>query len=123
MKERGYIELLWREEKYRVLTHSKQHYDEIRELLKQGPSYETVEEKINEALKIKPTTGSIVNAYDHMWGYFKNSATTDEKEQYLTLKRQFQDNQIEVTQLQQFLKKLAYQYEVQYLIESTALHR
>jgi hypothetical protein len=34
MKERGYIERLWREGKYRVLAHSKQQYDEIRELLK-----------------------------------------------------------------------------------------
>jgi uncharacterized protein YbgA (DUF1722 family) len=122
MKERGYIERLWREEKYRVLAHSKQQYDEIRELLKNNPSYKTVEEKINEALTIKPTTGSIVNAYEHMWGYFKKEATADEKEQYLILKQRFQENQIALKEWQQFLKKLAYQYEVQYLINSTALH-
>lgn len=123
MKARGYIERLWRTEKYRVLAHSKQHYDEIRELIKQDPSYTTVKDKINEALKITPTTGSMINAYDHMWGYFKNKATTNEKEQYLTLKQQFQDNQIDGTQIQQFLKNMAYAYEVQYLIESTALYK
>ena len=78
--------------------------------------------KINEALTIKPTTGSIVNAYEHMWGYFKKEATADEKEQYLILKQRFQENQIALKEWQQFLKKLAYQYEVQYLIDSTALH-
>ncbi|MDT3959870.1 YbgA family protein [Staphylococcus kloosii] len=123
MKARGYIERLWRTEKYRVLVHSKQHYDEIRELIKQDPSYTTVKDKINEALKITPTTGSMINAYDHMWGYFKNKATPNEKEQYLTLKQQFQDNQIDASQIQQFLKNMADAYEVQYLIESTALYK
>ena len=33
MKERGYIEKLWREQKYNVLYHSQQHYNYIRELL------------------------------------------------------------------------------------------
>lgn len=123
MKERGYIERLWREEKYRVLAHSKQHYDEIRELLKQGPSYTMVKDKIDEALIITPTIGSTINAFDHMWGYFKNKATANEKEQYLTLKRQFQNKQIDASLIQQFLKNMAEEYEVQYLINSTALYR
>lgn len=122
MKERGYIEQLWRKEKYRVLAHSKQQYDEIRELLKHNPSYKTVADKIDKAIAIEPTTGSIVNAYDHMWGYFKKVATEEEKKHYLMLKQRFQDNQIELKQWQQFLKQLAYQYKVQYLIDSTALY-
>ena len=123
MKERGYIERLWREEKYRVLAHSKQHYDEIRELLKQDPSYTMVKDKIDEALTIRPTIGSTINAFDHMWGYFKNKATVNEKEQYLTLKRQFQNKQIDASLIQQFLKDMAEEYDVQYLINSTALYR
>ena len=123
MKERGYIERLWREEKYRVLAHSKQHYDEIRELLKQDPSYATVKDKIDDAITITPTIGSTINAFDHMWGYFKNKATANEKEQYLTLKRQFQNKQIDASLIQQFLKDMAEEYDVQYLINSTALYR
>ena len=34
MKERGYIEQLWREEKYHVLLHSQQSYQMIRNALK-----------------------------------------------------------------------------------------
>lgn len=33
MKERGYIEQLWREEKYHVLLHSQQSYQMIRNAL------------------------------------------------------------------------------------------
>ena len=36
MKERGYIEKLWREENIMSLYHSQQHYNYIRELLKQS---------------------------------------------------------------------------------------
>ena len=31
LKERGYIEKLWREEKYRVLLHSQSHSNAIRD--------------------------------------------------------------------------------------------
>ena len=27
---------------------------------------------IDEALLIEPSIGSVCNAFDHMWGYFKN---------------------------------------------------
>lgn len=38
MKERGKIEKLWREEKYRVLLHDQNDYNKIRALLKESPS-------------------------------------------------------------------------------------
>ena len=34
MKDRGYVEQLWREEKYHVLLHSQQSYQSIRNTLK-----------------------------------------------------------------------------------------
>ena len=37
MKERGKIEKLWREEKYRVLLHDQNAYNKIRALLKESP--------------------------------------------------------------------------------------
>lgn len=36
MKERGYIEQLWREEKYHVLLHSQQSYQNDKECFKNG---------------------------------------------------------------------------------------
>ena len=72
MKERGHIEQLWREEKYHVLLHSQQSYQMIRNALKTDLSLHQVQQMIDDALLIEPSIGSVCNAFDHMWGYFKN---------------------------------------------------
>ncbi len=121
MKERGYIEKLWREEKYHVLLHSQQSYNEIRELLKSSPTLQEVQLKIEEALSCEPTKGTVINAYDHMWGYFKNNATKEEKEKAQTLKSEFQNDSVTRNELLIFLKELAQKYNVTYLLESRVL--
>ena len=73
MKERGKIEKLWREEKYRVLFHDQNSYHSIRTLLKSPTTLDEVEEHIANALTITLTKGSVINAFEHMWGYFKNN--------------------------------------------------
>lgn len=121
MKERGYIEKLWREEKYHILFHSQYYYEEIRQLLKGSPSLEEVQHMIDVGLREEPTQGSIINAYDHMWGYFKKKATSSEKAQSLSLKQQFMNDNVSSTELLKFLKSLADKYEVTYLQQSTIL--
>lgn len=123
MKERGKIEKLWREEKYRVLLHDPNAYNQIRALLKENPSLEKVQIQIDEAINQSPTTGSIINAYEHMWGYFKNIATDNEKHKALMLKDKFINQQIELDTLLSFLRQLANQYEIKYLQESTILKK
>ncbi|PTE70136.1 type II DNA modification enzyme [Staphylococcus devriesei] len=121
MKERGYIEKLWREEKYHILFHSQYYYEEIRQLLKGSPSLEEVQHMIDIGLREEPTQGSIINAYDHMWGYFKKKATSSEKAQSLSLKQQFMNDNVYSSELLKFLKTLADKYEVTYLQQSTIL--
>ena len=122
MKERGKIEKLWREEKYRVLLHNQNAYNKIRALLKESPSLEEVQFQINEAINHSPTTGSIINAYEHMWGYFKNIATDNEKHKALMLKDDFMNHQIELDTLLSYLSQLANKYDIKYLQESTVLN-
>ena len=122
MKERGYIEKLWREEKYNVLYHSQQHYNAIRELLKQSPTLSDVQQAIDDALNTTPTHGTIINAYDHMWGYFKHKANDLEKERAAKLKADFNQGIIQSTDLLIFLKHLADKYHVSYLQNSTLLN-
>ena len=122
MKERGKIEKLWREEKYRVLLHDQNAYNIIRALLKESPSLEEVQFQINEAINHSPTTGSIINAYEHMWGYFKNIATENEKHKALMLKDDFMNHQIELDTLLSYLSQLANKYDIKYLQESTELN-
>lgn len=122
MKERGKIEKLWREEKYRVLLHDQNAYNIIRALLKESPSLEEVQFQINEAINHSPTTGSIINAYEHMWGYFKNIATENEKHKALMLKDDFMNHQIELDTLLSYMSQLANKYDIKYLQESTVLN-
>ena len=58
MKERGKIEKLWREEKYRVLFHDQNAYHSIRTLLKSPTTLGEVKEHITHALTSTPTKGS-----------------------------------------------------------------
>lgn len=122
MKSRSEIEKLWRYEKYNVMMHSQKAYLDIRESLKGNLSYEALEFKIKTAKKTEPTKGSIMNTFDHMWGYFKKIATNEEKAQYIKHKEQFQSNHISAHELMQFIHQLAVKYEQTYLLESTILH-
>lgn len=121
MKEKQKTEHLWRTEKYNVLWHNHKSYLYIRELLKDDASYPVVENEIKIALKTPITKSNVINAADHMWGYFKKLASFEEKTHYLELKSAFKNDEKGEEVLRLFLKKLAHQYQIQYLIESTIL--
>lgn len=121
LKERGHIEQLWREEKYRVLLHSQKQYDAIREKLKSQVSYEEIRMMIEHAITIEPSQGSVINAYDHMWGYFKKWATDEEKQSAQKLKELFINHDVSIHYLMSFLNVLAIKYEVHYIQQSTVL--
>lgn len=121
LKERGHIEQLWREEKYRVLLHSQKQYDAIREKLKSQVSYEEIRMMIEHSITIEPSQGSVINAYDHMWGYFKKWATDEEKQSAQKLKELFINHDVSIHDLMSFLNVLAIKYEVHYIQQSTVL--
>lgn len=111
-------EILWREEKYNVMFHSQNHYNAIRQAMKNKASYEDVLIQIEQALSLIPTEGSMRNACQHMWGYFKKSANYEEKKQYEQLIQTTNFNE-----LLSFLRELAEKYKVTYLLESKVLER
>ncbi|TDM12768.1 DUF1722 domain-containing protein [Macrococcus lamae] len=114
--ERQQLEKYWREEKYLVMYHSQTSYEAIRALLKGQPSYAALDNLINQAKAVTPTTGSKINAYQHIWGYFKKRATAEEKERTFMLLEQLDTAESELTQ---HLYMLAEKYTVQYLLDST----
>lgn len=122
MSKRADMEKLWRYEKYNVMMHSQKSYLNIRESLKRDITYDDLQSKIDDAKDIVPTKGSIINTYDHMWGYFKKIATEEERNQYLKYKSQYQENEIQYQCLITFIYKLAVKYNQKYLLESTILH-
>ena len=114
--KRQLTEKLWREEKYRVMFHSQKHYDQIRKTMRDQFPHEQIEQLINAALHQTPTEGSMRNACQHMWGYFRKVATPEEKQKYEQLL-----NTCDVPTLLCFLQQLANHYSVTYLRESTIL--
>ncbi len=123
MKQRGMIEQLWAEEKYKVMMHSQKHYNLIREELKKGISMEVLETLIDDALKITPEPGAVINTADHMWGYFKKICTNAEKNEYLHLKEAYKKESIPAEKMLAFIRKSADKYEVEYLQKSTVLNK
>lgn len=122
MKGRHVIEKKWASEKYNVMWHSQKYYNRIREEMNKGASMDLLESMIFEAKKEKPTKGSIVNTFDHMWGYFKRICTLTEKYEYKKIRALFFDDKIKDIELKRFIIKLSNQYDMKYLQESTILN-
>ena len=114
--EQKMTEILWREEKYHVMFYSQKHYNQIRQAMREQQPYAVIAQLVSQALNETPTIGSMQNACQHMWGYFKKLASTNEKELYRKLldERNFE-------QLLNFLRQLAKTYNVTYLLESRIL--
>lgn len=117
------IEQLWKQHKYEVLWHDQNKYKMIREQLKYDPTIEEIETLINEALSTTPSTGSIINAYDHMWGYFKRKCSSSEKSLHNYLKEAFKKEEVDEIYLLQFLKSMANYYDVNYIKSSTIIQK
>ncbi|WP_342388563.1 YbgA family protein [Salinicoccus bachuensis] len=121
MKERERTEQLWVREKYRVMFHSQKHYNEIREALKGESSYEEAEALVNDALEVQPTKGSMMNAIDHMWGYFRDVCDEEERAEYKRLKEEFLQGRAAPETLLAFIGSLAEKYKRQYLLRSSII--
>lgn len=121
MRAHGRIEQLWANEKYEVMYHSQTHYNRIRNVMKSEATYGTVAALIESAKSVPPTQGSSMNAFDHMWGYFKNVCEAVEKEEYKKLKQEFLVGVADDAVMIAFLQHLSNKYQVRYLLESTLL--
>ena len=77
---RRQCERLWAANKYLVLSHSNKIYLEIRNYLKnEEVSLDQVQAYIDQALDLPENPGQVVNAFQHIWGYFKKKATASER--------------------------------------------
>ncbi|MEZ7172257.1 YbgA family protein [Sporosarcina sp. OR05] len=121
MNNRKEIDKLWSLEKYKVMFYSQKHYNEIRSVLKSGVDVERVKTLIDDAFTLRPSIGSVLNAYQHMWGYFKKYASAQERQTYVLKANAFSTGEVEVRELLMLIRELALKYEVDYLLQSTIL--
>lgn len=109
----------WAYNKYWVMAHSQAYYEQIRLLAKDNEwsnaKNAEFESLLAKAASKEPTVKTLTNAYQHVWGYFKKIATTEEKQTYLRL---LQELSPQTDKLGPFLSHLTKKYQVAYLLNS-----
>ncbi|MHA8137638.1 YbgA family protein [Lactobacillaceae bacterium Scapto_B20] len=109
----------WAFNKYWVMKHSQQAYNQIRILARDNDW--TVEKQteyqqiLQRASQQMPTKATLTTAYQHVWGYFKKIATDGERQTYVKLLNQLTADD---DQLGPFLVQLTNKYDVKYLLDS-----
>lgn len=109
----------WAYNKYWVMAHSQQCYEQIRLLAKDNEwsvkKNAEFEDLLAKAASQTPTIKTLTTAYQHVWGYFKKIATTAEKQTYLQLLQKLSPK---TDDLGPFLGRLTEKYQVAYLLNS-----
>ena len=113
---------LWARNKYLVLSHSSNIYNEIRQYLKnEQVEVSHVKELIDRACQIPEHRGQVCNAFQHIWGYFKKKATDVERKDYMLLLDRYRFGQASKEDLIAKTRELLERYPNSYLQNSTLL--
>ena len=120
---RRQCERLWAANKYLVLSHSNKIYLEIRNYLKnEEVSLDQVQAYIDQALALPENPGQVVNAFQHIWGYFKKKASQKEREDFMYLLSRYEYGKIPQEQLILAVRNLLENYPNPYLQNSSLLY-
>ncbi len=119
----GMLQRDWARYKYYVMEKSPSYYRSISKLFQNNDFkaldfYRLVEEAINEETRI----GNSINALEHVWGYFKNLAEEKDLKKFQKSINLLRDGKIKVSNIKNFLYKLALVYKSEYLINSYFFH-
>ena len=114
------LEEEWSKYKYKILEDSPSDYLEIRKLLKDKNNYPSVTfyNFIEAAMEMKVTTGNVINALMHVWGYFKNITEEKEKNSFFKSIEDYKQGKISVSVIKNKLWKMAVKYNQVYLLNS-----
>ncbi len=115
------MEILWSREKYMVLSKSQQIYLQIRELLKdkKTDNYDNLVNLIDTAYRLPDNPSQMVNAYHHVFGYFKKKIGKEEKKQFMINIELFREGKLSDTVMKEFLYGIAVKLNESYLLAST----
>ena len=120
--QKSQCQQLWARNKYLVLSHSSNIYNEIRQYLKnEEVEVSQVQEMIDRACQIPEHMGQVCNAFQHIWGYFKKKATDAERKDYMLLLDRYRFGQGSKEDLIAKTRDLLELYPNTYLQNSTLL--
>lgn len=77
--------------------------------------YNLYKNKLIEIFKEKPNYRSILNVLSHIFGYFKNELTSNEKEFFLTIVDKYRENKVPLSVPIHVLKAWIIEYDIVYL--------
>ena len=122
INQKSQCQQLWARNKYLVLSHSSNIYNEIRQYLKnEQVELSLVQEMIDRACQIPEHRGQVCNAFQHIWGYFKKKATDVERKDYMLLLDRYRFGQASKEDLINKTRDLLERYPNAYLQDSTLL--
>lgn len=115
-----YLEKDWAKYKYNILEHSQKDYLSIRNLLKDRENYNVLKfyEIIDNSLEKEINKNEFLNSSNHVWGYFKNTATIEEKEKMKKYFLKYKSGKISSKPIKEYLLELAKKYNSKYLLDS-----
>ena len=120
--QKSQCQQLWARNKYLVLSHSSNIYNEIRQYLKNKEvEASLVQEMIDRACQIPEHRGQVCNAFQHIWGYFKKKATDAERKDYMRLLDCYRFGQVYKEDVIAKTRDLLERYPNAYLQHSTLL--
>lgn len=120
--QKSQCQQLWARNKYLVLSHSSNIYNEIRQYLKnEEVEVSQVQEMIDRACQIPEHRGQVCNAFQHIWGYFKKKATDTERKDYMLLLDRYRFGQAPKEDVIAKTRELLERYPNTYLQHSTLL--
>ncbi len=119
-KEIKALELEWSRYKYLILERSPVSYEAIRALLKEKSTYPATVFywMLEDAMKIQPETGNAINAAQHVWGYFRDFASDQERRSFLKQIEEARRGSFDARKLKSLLWKLTEKYQEPYLLNS-----
>ena len=120
IKRMALLEKEWGRYKYTILEKSAADYQAIRTLLKDKSAYPVREfyNLIDDALTKETQLGSAENAAQHVWGYFKNKATPQERKAFEKNMGNYRNGIASLATVKRQLHKLAMKYDEEYLMQS-----
>ncbi|TVW81105.1 DUF1722 domain-containing protein [Streptococcus pneumoniae] len=122
INQKSQCQQLWARNKYLVLSHSSNIYNEIRQYLKnEEVEVSMVQEMIDRACQIPEHRGQVCNAFQHIWGYFKKKATDAERKDYMLLLDSYRFGQASKEDVIAKTRDLLVRYPNTYLQNSTLL--
>ncbi|MDD3839775.1 MAG: UV DNA damage repair endonuclease UvsE [Clostridia bacterium] len=114
------LELEWSRYKYKILENSPQNYVKIRKLLKDKNNYPVVcfYNLIEDALYKESNIGYSINAALHIWGYFKEIASDNERDIFFNNIEKYKQGNISIRPIKNDLWKMSVKYDQSYLLNS-----